>query len=32
MELKLQKAQHEYYEKLRFAPFPWVNIIENIVP
>ena len=32
MELKLQKAQHEYYEKLRFAPFPCETMRENIVP
>ena len=32
MELKLQKADHEYYETLRFAPFPCETMRENIVP
>ena len=32
MELKLQKANHEYYETLRFAPFPCETMRENIVP
>lgn len=32
MELKLQKAQHDYYEKIRFAPFPCETMRENIVP
>ena len=32
MELKLQKAAHEYYETLRFDPFPCETMRENIVP
>lgn len=32
MELKLQKADHNYYETLRFAPFPCETMRENIVP
>ena len=32
MELKLQKASHEYYETLRFAPFFCETMRENIVP
>ncbi|MDE7262536.1 MAG: DUF3794 domain-containing protein [Oscillospiraceae bacterium] len=32
MELKLQKADHEYYETLRFAPFSCETMRENIVP
>ncbi|MDE7220553.1 MAG: DUF3794 domain-containing protein [Oscillospiraceae bacterium] len=32
MELKLQKAQHDYYEKVCFAPFPCETMRENIVP
>lgn len=32
MELKLQKADHEYYETLRFSPFPCETMRENIVP
>ena len=32
MELKLQKASHEYYEPLRFAPFSCEAMRENIVP
>lgn len=32
MELNLQKATHEYYETLRFAPFPCETMRENIVP
>lgn len=32
MELKLQKAEHEYYETLRFSPFPCETMRENIVP
>ena len=32
MELKLQKADHNYYETIRFAPFPCETMRENIVP
>lgn len=32
MELNLQKANHEYYETLRFAPFSCETMRENIVP
>lgn len=32
MELKLQKADHNYYEIVRFAPFPCETMRENIVP
>lgn len=32
MELKLQKAEYDYYEKLRFDPFPCETMRENIVP
>ncbi len=32
MELKLQKADHDYYETIRFAPFPCETMRENIVP
>lgn len=32
MELKLQKASHDYYETLRFEPFPCETMRENIVP
>lgn len=32
MELNFQKAQHDYYEPLRFSPFPCETMRENIVP
>ena len=32
MELKLQKAEHDYYEKISFDPFPCETMRENIVP
>ena len=32
MELKLQKADHDYFETLRFAPFPCETMRETIVP
>lgn len=32
MELKLQKADHEYYETICFDPFPCETMRENIVP
>jgi len=32
MELKLQKSDHNYFETIRFAPFPCETMRENIVP
>lgn len=32
MELNLQKANHDYFETLRFAPFSCETMRENIVP
>ena len=32
MELNLQKTDHNYYETIRFAPFPCETMRENIVP